>query len=514
MNTEQKTCKEVTFTRRQQFIERGSRIPISSIETVRRTDFLAGALFVVALVPALVLNGCSGAPGGVTAQQPQNLTRYGNASNPNASTALSVTTATQTGPYHIATWALDMYKWKGRYASAANVNRLLTYAEGGGADTKALTDCHSIVNGCKTAYYWDPNHVIDPGGSGCVFEPDAEIISAAPESWFIHNTGYSDASNRVYGLRPNGCKVWAMNANSTSYQSWWLSYLRANADSYDFLFADDDYMMLSKEMYFTTGGCSPWPSKCTSTEEIPDDVHMVLAHANLINAMSHVNGSPMKAFFQQVSFNDALDASAFTTTTGFTGITSEGSISSPAYPALAARYSWVLDEMAAVNAAGGVFLLVTQGNSRAGVSIQTQQRMLTTGFAWLGYKEGFTVVWPDLEDNTANLPVWPEDLIYPSQPLQSMSAGHADLEVATGVYRREFAKCYKRGVYFGPCASVVNANSSAITVQPSWLSQGYNHMVTVVGGDVLSGGTVHLSGAPFIAGTTTVQAGGAALLAP
>jgi hypothetical protein len=306
-----------------------------------------------------------------------------------------------------------------------------------------------------------------------------------------------------------------MNPNSTSYQSWWHSYLRANADNYDFLFADDDYMVLSKEMYFTTSGCSPWPSKCTSTEEIPDDAHMVLAHANMINAMSHSNGSPMNAFFQQISFNDALDASAFTTTTPFRGITSEGSISSPAYPALALRYSWVLDEMAEINAVGGMFLLTTQGNSPTGSSTQTLQRMLTTGFAWLGYREGRTIVWPDLEQNQPNkLPIWPEDLIYPSQSVQRMAAGHADLEVAAGVFRREFSRCYQKGVYFGACASVVNANRYAITVETSWLSSGYHHMVTLIGGDVLSGGTAQISGAPFIAGTSQVQAGGAVLLTP
>src|SRR5690348_15547638 len=36
-----------------------------------------------------------------------------------------------TGPYHIATYALDIYGFEGGSASAASVNKLLTYAEDG-----------------------------------------------------------------------------------------------------------------------------------------------------------------------------------------------------------------------------------------------------------------------------------------------------------------------------------------------------------------------------------------------
>jgi hypothetical protein len=360
----------------------------------------------------------------------------------------------------------------------------------------------------------DPNHVIDYNAS-CKYYPDYVIMPAASESWFVHNTGYTDSTHRVYGYRPNGCLVWAMNPNNTAYQSWWRSYLRSFADGYDLYYLDDDYMVLIKEMYFgqTPGGCQPWPHYCRTTQEIPDDVHMVLAHASLVNAMTHRNGAPMYFIFQQASFNNALDASAFKTTARFRGMTCEACVSFGSHPAFTFAYPRVLDAMAATIAVGGLFVLSSQGNAPTGSATQTLQRLLTTGFVWLGYKEGFTAVWPDLEtQNKTNLPVWPEDLIYPSAPLQNMTAGHADLEVASGVYRREFARCYQNGVFFGQCASVVNGNNSAITVQSSWLKQIYHHSVTLAGGDVLSGGVAHRSGAQFVANTTSVQAGGAILL--
>jgi hypothetical protein len=56
--------------------------------------------------------------------------------------------------------------------------------------------------------------------------------------------------------------------------------------------------------------------------------------------------------------------------------------------------------------------------------------------------------------------------------------------------------------------------SSAVTVQSSWLTQTYTHQITMVGGDVQSGGTVNLSGAGFVAGSTMIAASDAVLLGP
>ena len=381
-------------------------------------------------------------------------------------------------------------------------------------DNKALSDCHSVLNGCSAVVYTDPNHLY--AGPSCTYPPAPAILAVASESWFIHDTGYSDSSHRVYGVWSSGCYVWEMNPNEPAYQAWWLSYLRNNADSYDLYFADDDYMKLSLEAYFSHfgGGCQPLPTMCTSTQEIPDDAHQVLAHANFFNAMSHSNGSPMRFIFQNTSFDGALDASAFGASSRVVGMTCEACVTSIAYPTLTNLYGKTMDEIATVHQAGGVFVLIAHGNSPTGSAMQTLQRVLTTAFTWLVYQEGYTVVWPDLELQNNNLAVWPEDLIYPSAPLQSMITGHLDLQAAPGIYRREFSKCYQKGLYIAQCAALVNANSSAVTVAPSWLTQTYHHVVALSGGDVLSGGSALLSAAPFVAGTTQIQAGAALLLVP
>jgi hypothetical protein len=92
------------------------------------------------------------------------------------------------------------------------------------------------------------------------------------------------------------------------------------------------------------------------------------------------------------------------------------------------------------------------------------------------------------------------------------TGGHNDLQVAPGVYRREFGACYDDGVAFGTCAAIVNTTGSAVTIQSSWLTGVYGHQITFTGGDVQSGGQLSLAGSPFTAGATTVPAHDATLL--
>ena len=46
------------------------------------------------------------------------------------------------------------------------------------------------------------------------------------------------------------------------------------------------------------------------------------------------------------------------------------------------------------------------------------------------------------------------------------SGGHNDIQVAPGVYRREFKQCYNRGVLIGQCAAIVNTTGSGFHVGP------------------------------------------------
>jgi hypothetical protein len=160
---------------------------------------------------------------------------------------------------------------------------------------------------------------------------------------------------------------------------------------------------------------------------------------------------------------------------------------------------------------------------QAGAPSQDQSRRVQEATILLGYSPGHLVDWADLNQGSDNLSVWPEEGIYPTQPVQSMGApggsnclagtgdvcstgGHNDLQVAPGVYRREFAACYDQGTAIGPCASIVNTTASPVTVASSWLTNNYGHQITFNGADVQAGGTINTTHAAFTPGSTTVGA--------
>lgn len=391
---------------------------------------------------------------------------------------------------------------------------MVSFAQNEGSN-KPVADCHSGIHACKAVFYMRPYAIVNSSPSACSEHPDVNVMAAASESWFVHLSGYSDSAHRVYGKDPRGCTIWAMDPNTSAMQSWWLNYLRSKANNYDLMFIDMSPMSLGNATYFYSGGgCSPWPHVCLSTQELPNDAAVVAARVNFVSALNYRNGSPMFAYYQQAypTSTEMDDLTALAATTRLEGVTCEGCIATWATPVHPANYKPYLDEMAAVIAGGDTFYVISDGSSPTGSATQTLQRLVTTGFIWLAYKEGQTIVQPNLESATNNLAIWPEDLIYPSQPVQTMISGSADLQVSSGVWRREFKTCYQASRFFGRCAAILNSTSSTITVRSSWLTQSYQHVVSLSGGDVLSGGTATVAVTPFTPNVTTVAPGAALLL--
>jgi hypothetical protein len=246
-------------------------------------------------------------------------------------------------------------------------------------------------------------------------------------------------------------------------------------------------------------------------------------------ALTHSNGQPFVQIDNTLPSNpylpqglDLVNQSA-----GVHGLLREGSPEDNGN--LDPYYSTLLDQIAAVAQTSGFVVPLSYGQS--GASYQQQSRRVQEGTMLLGYSPGHLVDWANLEANSGSLGVWPEEGIYPTRPVQSMGApggtgcltgsgsvcatgGHNDVQVAPGVYRREFGNCFNENVSFGACATIVNTTANPVTVTSSWLTGHYSHQATFVGGDVQSGGTVNLGGASFTAGTSTVPAKDATILTP
>jgi hypothetical protein len=240
--------------------------------------------------------------------------------------------------------------------------------------------------------------------------------------------------------------------------------------------------------------------------------------------LTHSDGSSFMQVDNGLSVNPwTTPAFGLLNSGGVTGLIAEGDPIDNG--TITSYYSTLLDDMSYIDHTANDFLVLLSYDP----SGSQQARRIQAATVLLGYSPGHIVSWSDLEQNNDDLQVWPEEGIYPTNPVQTMdtpggsgclhgngqvctTGGHNDLQVAPGVYRREFGDCYDHGTSFGNCAVIVNDTSSPVTIQNNWLTQNYSHQITMQGGDVQNGGTINTTGASFTPGATTVPADNASLL--
>ncbi len=422
---------------------------------------------------------------------------------------------------HIPTWAFDENNGEGAHAPPAIVRRYLSFAEGGLGNKKAVEDCHG-AGACASVFYFNPNLVYD--SPLCPYAAYRDFLAQASENWFVHLPGRSDPGGRVHGTYVQSCKgtrvtisVYVVNQTNPAVKAFFSNYLQRNADDFDFYHMDDTSDSLLTQMYGPGGGFCKGQSGngyCTQTAELASDADVVSAHMAFANALNHRNGSPMYFYYNGLSFTarSPLIPPLLGKSSRYRGVICENCTVNDGIlrPAM---YAKVLGAMARIDAIpGAAFVELSTGKSPDGSPDQVAQRLVTTAIAWLGYADGHTIVWPNLEFSTQNLAVWPEDDIVPTQPLETMSSSAADIAVAPNVWRRDFAACYQSGVPIGPCAAVLNGTSDSIHLSAQWFHQPYGHVITFNGGDAPSGGTISLRGAPLTTGTQILP-GQAILLA-
>ena len=355
---------------------------------------------------------------------------------------------------HIQTWAYDDCGNGGASASAALARAWVTYAEancGPGGDAKALSDCHAAsVTYCNVIQYLDTDWIYLNGSP-----PWPSFSASASESWYQHTPG--SQTNRVMSTGYGG--GYLINQSNPAVQSFFQSYVRHNYASEDGLMMDDQSASLSSQLYYSSCGCS-------YTNEVPSSTALRTAHGAMSAAMTRANGQPYLQIDNTLPANPYLaqGLGMLNQSHGVQGLIKEGS---PEYNGvLDPYYSTLLDEIAyAANSTGGFVVPLSYGS--AGASYQPRSRRVQEGTMLLGYSPGHLVDWADLEQGSGHLAVWPEEGIYPTNPVQSMSApsgsgclagtgvicstgGHNDLQVSPGVYRREFGACNNQGVPVRP----------------------------------------------------------------
>jgi hypothetical protein len=415
---------------------------------------------------------------------------------------------------HIETWAFDDGCNGGVGASPARVRRWVTIAESdcGPQTTKARTDCHAGSTAyCQVLQYLDTDWN---------FGVEAVHIGRASDpSWWMHQPA-PHQQVRLFSNSFGGGHL--VNQNNPAVRHFFQTYARKHYNADEGLLLDWQSPSLAQELYYSTCGCR-------ATREIHSDKALRSAHQAMSAALTHKSGAPFIQVDNSLPPNPFLPQGfdMLNHSTGVVGWVVEGEPEN--YGTLDPYYSTLLDQIAYVATRTRGYV-VPMSRAQAGAANQQQIRRVQEATMLLGYSPGHLVDWANLETGSANLAVWPEEGIYPTSPVQSMRAprgrgclagtgnvcsrgGHVDIQVARGVYRREFAACYARQVRFGACAAIVNTTGRPVTVRSSWLRRSYGHQITFNGGDVQSGGTIGLAGARFVAGSTRVAPDDAILLA-
>jgi hypothetical protein len=439
-------------------------------------------------------------------------------------------------PLHTETWAYDDGCNGGAGAAPALVRGWVTFAETNCAGWtrrrpgKAMRDCHARrLSYCLVMEYLNADVIyrdtMPPG-----FSP-----RAAPESWFLHDPAPEQAYRLVAPAAEYG-GGWAMNPQSRGYQTWLRGYVNTHFPGVDGLFMDAEQAAL------------PFSGLSTgSSQEIGSTAHLQAAHAAMAAALRGPDGRP----YPQVDNTIPDCGNPYEPGLGIgpggnmlrrpvIGLLAEDCPES--YGSLSPYYPDLLDDIAYItNATRGFTVLLPYGT--AGAPYQDQSRRVSEATVLLAYAPGRVVIWPELEQGSARLSIWPEEGIYPTAPLQSMArpsgrgclvarsgvpcprGGHNDLQVLAatcpidgghypcGVFRREFGACYDRARSIGGCAAIINDTSQSVTVERSWLTRSYTSIITLRGGDVQSGGTIDPRGGLFVPGLTQIPAGDALLLA-
>ena len=415
---------------------------------------------------------------------------------------------------HVDTWAYDDGCNGGTGARSAFVRKWVTFAESncGPQATKARTDCHADGTiYCYAMQYLDTNWDFT--------DAQIPVANAASGDMWLHAPSAQPFSD-IYTTGPSGGRL--MNQSSPLLRSFFQSYVRTDYDADDGLLMDWQSPSLSQELSYSTCGCS-------STVELPTNRMLRAAHRQMAAAMTHSDGRPFIQADNSLPPNPYLPQGLkmLDPAMGVDGWVAEGTPENDG--SLDRYYSTLLDQMAYITTrTTGFVTLLSYGNARA--KNQHRARRVQEATVLLGFRPAQVVDWADLERGSPRLAVWPEEGIYPTDPVQSMRApsgrgclagvgvvcsrgGHNSLEVAPGVYRRVFRACSNRRISFGACGAIVNTTGRPVVVRASWLSGvPFAHRIALVGGDVQSGGTIRLKALPFHPDMTVVGAHDAMLL--
>jgi len=248
-----------------------------------------------------------------------------------------------------------------------------------------------------------------------------------------------------------------------------------SGQSYDAIFADDT----SGPAYTASGtpcDLANWTQGIINgTNSIPNPPYIfnaLGAHPVNTNAITLVQGNPTSIGFLE---------GCYATAGGF-GVTQ-------AVVPLSPWLDMENDELAMVNSGHPFWCYATETNANG--TSQAHRIFVLASFL-LTYSSSSVIQEAFSTPSDGSNPVQPEYALVPTQPLTAEPSNISGL-ASGGVYYREYATCFWSGRAVGPCAMIVNPDTSS---HANPLFGKYGHSLVLNGGGVFDGGSASVSGPP------------------
>ncbi len=340
----------------------------------------------------------------------------------------------------------------------------LTWAQTNANDANAIA-----AAGMKTQDYIDPNRLQGPGDPMWGY-------SGNTESDFAHTC----SGARVTMTTSNGAVFFVTNPESPTLQAHlnqYTTYLRGIAH-FDAFFQDNAGPLSMYTQYDNFNGmpCGYTDAGWIAGNEALDSSSVFPVIVNGLEAYDNNHGPSIELPVLQNS--NTFSGNFEGCYTGF------GTLK-------AATWFWTMTENSEliVNNEHKTFECMARTLTPASSSIDT--RIYTYASFLLTYDPQTSIYWSEFS-TPSGLHVLPETQLVPTDPLVPSPSSVSALQVSGGAYGREYAHCYLHGSLIGPCAIVVNPDSSSSHPFPYTT---YHHSLVLSGSGVLDGGTIAINGA-------------------
>ena len=351
-----------------------------------------------------------------------------------------------TAPAHLLTG--DHFGgYSGTHTVAADVAaQWLTWAETDFAGSRLLQRY-----GVKTMLYTDPNRVM---------KGDADFPS--DESAFAHDC----SGSRIESAHRAGQFV--ADPHAASLAAVWKSHVRRYVAEghYDAVFEDD-----ADTVRYSTGQ----PCRFDAIDWLRATIAMQgsLGFPIIYNGLNDFSD-------RTVSISVALNQTAIG------GMMEECYGSSPGLPRTSGD-SWYVAEQTELRMSAERKLFFCYDNDTEPAAGAAASRLYVLGSFLLTYDAATSALWEYFQ-GPSHFHVMPEVQLVPLGPIESPRSID-DLRVPTGLFERRYRSCYLARRNQGPCAVVVNPDSSPHELPLN----GYRRTLRISGAGILDGGTVRIT---------------------